>query len=197
MKIRHYLPFILSPVLFLNSASAQEFSYDYIQISLSQSEYDDVDLDLDGKSISGSINLSENNFLFGSLGTTDFDNWLVPSVGEIDGDADSWSIGLGFHTPLSDKVDFVATGSYTSIEGDGYGYEIDENVTGVSIGVRAWLTDSVEFDVGISHSEADDADGLSLNAGFIFPITESLSLGVGGSYGKDTTGVSIGGRYSF
>ena len=79
----------------------------------------------------------------------------------------------------------------------GFG-SVDDNGIGLGVGLRYAVNEQFEIDAGISYVDfSDGGDDTTFGAGFLYNITESFSVGVGGDWGDDATAYSIGGRFYF
>ena len=187
--LRSSLLFVL--LAFSANASAQEFDYSWLSFGYGQTELDDIDVDGDGFGIGGSLAIAENFHIFAGYSQSSFD---------FDVDGTEWGAGIGYNTPLSDVVDFVATLSYEYVEVDAPGLpsSIDDNGFGLGVGLRWWATPKFEVDAGIQDvdlSDSGDDTGFVLGGWYYF--TPAFSLGLSGSFTDDATGYSLAGRFFF
>jgi len=186
---------ILVMVLFAFSASvyADGFNYNSVTLSYGQMQFDDLDVDGDSIGISGSFEVGEKFFLAAGYGKSDIgDNF-------ISADIDSWSAGVGYHMPMSDRFDLVTSLSYeyVDISVDGFGSESDNGI-GIGAGVRFAATEKFEIDGGVSYVDySDGGDDTSFGLGFLYNFTDSFSAGASGNWGDDTSAYGIGGRFYF
>ena len=104
-------------------------NYNYIQGSLSSIDVDVLGYDIDGDGYSGtaSVGLSENVAAQISVGTAEYD---------YDIDIDSFSLGLLFHTPVSDRTEAVFGISYISQEVFLPMYSEDDTSNSITVGIR-------------------------------------------------------------
>ena len=186
--LRSSLLFIL--LAFSASASAQEFDYNWLSFGYGQTELDDIDVDGDGFGIGGSFAIADNFHVFGGYSQTSFD---------FDVDGTSFNAGLGYNTPLSNVVDFVATLSYEYVEVDAPGFSsVDDNGFGLGVGLRWWATPKIEVDAGIQYVDlSDSGDDTGLGLGGWYYFTPAFSLGLNASFTDDATGYSLAGRFFF
>jgi hypothetical protein len=86
---------------FAVTAGAQEFGYNYLQASYGTVSFDDsiVDVDGDGLGISGSYGFHPDFYVAGEYQTADMDFGVDLNILEL---------AVGYHTPLSDQLDFTA-----------------------------------------------------------------------------------------
>ena len=88
---------------FSGSVYADGFSYNSVTASYGQIDFDDLNADGDILSINGSAAIGESFFVFGGFGMADISDNVVSA------DVDSWDVGIGYHMPMSDSVDFVSS----------------------------------------------------------------------------------------
>ena len=106
----------------------------------------------DGFGIAGSFALNDQWHLFGDYSTADLDFGV---------DLDQLKLGGGFHSPLSNNVDFVAEFSYVRIDASSGGFSVDDDGFGLSIGARGMAADRLgealerQAGLGVSHRRAD------------------------------------------
>ncbi|MDX1517960.1 MAG: outer membrane beta-barrel protein [Woeseiaceae bacterium] len=172
------------------SASAYDFDYTYLDLGYGQIEFDDVDIDGDGFGIGGSFAISPDFHLFAGYNAADLD---------FDVDATTLSAGIGWHRGLSDVVDFVATLSYEYVELDASGFgSADDNGLGLGAGLRFAATEQLEINGGITYVDlSDSGDETSIGIGGLYKFTDMFALGLGGSWGDDTSSYTLTGRFYF
>ncbi|MGH8193331.1 MAG: outer membrane beta-barrel protein [Woeseiaceae bacterium] len=170
---------------------AEDFDYSFVQGSYGQVEFDDFDVDGDSFGIDGSFAVSDRFHVFGSYETADFDAGV---------DLNSMQAGLGFNSPLSDTIDFIASLAYvnTEVEAAGFG-SADDNGYGLGLGLRAMASPALELDGGISYVDyGGDSDGdTEFGAGFLYHFSESVAVGLSGSWGDVVNSYALNGRFSF
>jgi len=186
---------ILLVILFAFSATvyADGFNYNHVTASYGQIDYDDFDADGDVLGLEGSFSVSDSFHVFASY-----------NVGEIEDstssvDLDTWNVGLGYNTPVSDKIDLVARLSYEYIELSAPGLiSVDDNGIGASVGLRMAATDKLEVDAGISYVDySDGGDNTAFGGGVLYSFTDTFALGASVSFDDDATGYNVGGRFYF
>ena len=179
---------------FSTSVYADGFNYNTVTASYGQIDFDNLNADGDIFGIGASAEVGENFFVFGNYGVSEIDDGVL-SV-----DIDQWNAGIGYHTPISDYVDLVASLSYEYIDLSlplGLG-SIDDNGIGLGLGMRYAANDQLELNAGISYVDlSDSGDETAFSAGILFNFTESFSVGVAGDWSDDVTAYNIGGRFYF
>ena len=173
-----------------STSAAEGFNYNYVSASYVTVDFDDLNIDGDGFGLGLSLSISDEFHLFGGYQGTNFDLGV---------DGSAWSVGAGFHTPISDVIDVVATVSYEFVEVDVRGLgSIDDDGFGLGIGLRAAVSDRVEIDAGIGYADLNDrGDNTAFSAGFLFNVTDTISLGLSGIWDDDATAYSFRGRVYF
>ncbi|MGH8108769.1 MAG: hypothetical protein ACREO1_08670 [Arenimonas sp.] len=121
-------------------------------------------------------------------------------------DLDSkWTLGLGFHHPVSDKVDLVVAASYSDVNEQFTGTDIDTQVWGAEVGVAGrgakWSGGAAlgyeTWDADVGGGVIDDDQGyVRLNGGFHFNDNWSLQAEYKVGFGESNSAF-IGARYSF
>jgi hypothetical protein len=180
---------------FSASASAQGFDYDYFSVGYQRVTLDDgsFDVDGDGFGVEGSFGISQSFFLTGEYGMAEFEEQGITV------DADTLSAGIGWHTPLSDQLDFVANLSYEYIElsASGFGSQ-DESGYGLGAGLRYQATDALEINGGIGYVDyGNDGDDTTLGLRALYGITDNIDIGVSGEWGDDSSAYGLSGRFYF
>ena len=188
--LRSSLLFVLLAFSANASAQSQEFDYSWLSFGYGQTELDDIDVDGDGFGIGGSLAIAENFHIFAGYSQASFD---------FDVDGTELGAGIGYNTPLSDVVDFVATLSYEYVEVEQPQFgSVDDNGFGLGVGLRWWATPKFEVDAGIQYVDlSDSGDDTGLGLGGWYYFTQSFSLGLGASFSDDATGYSLSGRFFF
>ena len=153
---------------------------------------DNNDLNVDGDvyGLGLSIGIAENIHLFADYQGSDLDFGL---------DVSEWSVGIGYNTPISDVIDVVAELSYEYVDLDTRGFGgFDDDGYGLSVGLRAAMSEVVEIDADISYADfSDSGDNTTFNAGFLFNISDTIALGVDGSWDDDVSIYRLTGRVYF
>ncbi len=182
---------------------------------------EDID-DGDGFNLRASAALTDNIFTFGSYSSTEADFAYVDDGGGFVNrreDVKTLKLGLGFNTPISDTLDFVATGGYTDVDLGDFSLGRDENDDLNSgediqnafddlneddsdgyffdVGGRAQLASWLEFGAGVRYTDLDYGDSTSVFGNFLFEISDNLGVNLGGNFGDDVNTYSLGLRYSF
>ena len=187
------LVLILALFAFSASVYADGFNYNSVTASYGQIDFDNLNADGDSLGTSASAEVGESFFVFGGYGVADISDSVI-SV-----DVDSWDVGVGYHMPMSDSVDFVASLSYEYIDISVPGFgSVDDNGIGLGVGLRYAANEQFEIDAGVSYVDfSDGGDDTSFGAGVLYNFTESFSVGVAGDWGDDASAYSIGGRFYF
>jgi hypothetical protein len=184
---------MLRSVLFLAlfafsaSASAQGFDYNFLSVGYERVDLDagGVDIDGDGFGVEGSFEISESFFLFGGYTAAELESTV---------DVDFLSAGVGWHTPLSEQMDFVAGFSYENVDTD-FG---DEDGYGVNVGLRYQATDAVELNGGINYIDyGNDGDDTAFGLRVLVGVTDNIDVGLSGEWGDDVSSYGISGRFYF
>ena len=176
------------------SAAAQDFDYNYLSLGYERVTLDDgtFDVDGDGIGLNGSFEIGESFFVFGGYGMAEFEE------AGIEVDADTLSIGLGWHTALSNEVDFVAGLSYEYIDLSALGISVDDNGIGLGVGLRFAASDAIEVNGGIDYVDySDGGDDTTFGLGMLYSVSDNVDIGVRGEWGDDSSAYGINGRFYF
>lgn len=186
---------------YAGSALAQQtgnsaFSYNYLDLGYTEGEIFDEDYSSYGARAAFSI--SSAFFLKGSYSTGESDRSYFTGTGSEPIEVDNYSLGLGYHTPLSSNTDLVAGVSYLGSEGEFAGFEEEGDGYGANLGVRTLLTDNFEIEGGINYVGGDDIDGeVGYDVTARLYLTDQVSLNAGYAEIKEQSGVRAGIRLNF
>ena len=169
-------------VTFSASAAAQGLSYNYFQGSYGRVDLDDSSFsaDGDGFGVSGSMVINENFHVAGEYQTADMDFGV---------DLTMLELSLGYHTTVSENLDFTAQIGYLDVAVDAAGIiSADDDAFLVGGGVRAAAGENAEIYGGLDYIDFDQGDGeMRANAGFLIGLTDQLEIGLKASFWDDVT----------
>lgn len=201
MKVNKYRQLLIASALtcISGTVSAETFSYTFISASYEMFSEDidgiSEDLEGDGINLGLSINLAPNFALIASYGTGSAD---VTSGGvTVDGDVDAASFGAIYHTPVDDKVDFVAGAQLIrgSVDLKVNGSSLpSEDADGNSIfaGVRAMVANNVELNGFISRTKIEDESSTDISVGASYYVNKLFTIDAGYSFDSDGNSLSFG-----
>ena len=179
--------------------AAETFSYTFISASyeIFSEDIDGIseDLEGDGINLDLSINLAPNFALIASYGTGSAD---VTSGGvTVDADVDTASLGAIYHTPVDDKVDFVAGGELIrgSVDLKVNGSSLpSEDADGNSIfaGVRAMVVNNVELNGFIRRIKIEDESSTDIGFGTSYYVNKLFTIDARYSFDSDGNSLSFG-----
>ena len=181
-------------IAFSASAGAQGFDYNYFSVGYQRMNLDDgfIDVDGDGFGVDGSFAINDSFFIFGAYGMGEFSE-QGQSV-----DVDTLSLGIGWHTPLTERVDFVTGVSYEYIELSASGFgSADENGYGLGVGLRFQASEAIELTGGINYVDYGDGDDTGFGVGMLYGISENVDIGVSADWAEDTSAYGVSGRFYF
>ncbi len=181
-------------IAFSASAGAQDFDYNYFSVGYTRVNLDDgmFDVDGDGLGIGGSFEVSESFFIGASYGMAEFEEQ------GIEVDFDTWSAGIGWHTPLSDAVDFVTSLSYQRVDASALGLSVDDDGFGIGVGFRFAASEVIEFNGGINYVDmSDGGDDTGYGLGVLYSLSDNVDVGLSGDWGDDSSAYGISGRFYF
>lgn len=181
-------------IAFSASAGAQGFDYNYFSVGYQRLNLDDgfIDVDGDGFGVDGSFAINENFFIFGSYGMGEFEEQGITV------DVDTLSAGIGWHTPLTDKVDFVTGLSYEYVDVGASGFgSVDENGYGLGVGLRFQASEAIELNGGINYIDYGDGDDTGFGVGLLYGVSENVDIGVSADWAEDSSAYGLNGRFYF
>ena len=184
----------LSFVFVAGAASADGFNYNFFNAGYGVTDLDGADGD--SLSVDGSFAIADNWHLVAGYGLSTFDE------GGVDLDTTTIQAGVGYNTPISENIDVIANVSYVYADFDidtpiGNG-SADDNGFGLGVGLRAQVSELVELNGGVSYIDLNDVgDDTVFSLGALFNVTETIALGIGGSFSDDADGYSAGVRFYF
>lgn len=187
--------------VFAGAAQAQQagtsaLSYDYLDLGYTEGEIFDEDYSSYG--FNAAFSISPAFFLKGGYSTGESDRSFFIGNGSEPIEVDNYSLGLGYHTPLSSYTDLVAGVSYLGSEGEFAGFEEEGDGYGANLGIRTMLTNNVEVEGGINYVDGDDIDGeVGYDITARIYLTEQVSLNAGYAEIKEQSGVRAGVRLNF
>lgn len=176
---------------FSATAGAQGIGYNYLQASYGTASIDDsvIDVDGDGFGISGSYGFSDNFHVSAEYQTLGMDFGVDLNVLEA---------AFGYHTSLSENLDFTAQLGFLNAEVDaGVGGSFEDDGLLAGIGLRAAMTDRVELYGGLDYIDFDSEGETRFNAGFLFGITDTITAGAEASIWEDIDVYQLNVRFDF
>lgn len=180
---------ILFVVAGLAGTARAEFSYDWVGASYGNVDFDDLNVDGDGFGFDVTLGIAESFHLFGAAETADLD---------FNVDLTRWRAGIGYNTPLSETVDVIGQLSYERIDIDTTIGGGDDDGFGLGVGIRVDATSLVELNGAIRYVDfSDSGDDTVLDAGVLFNLTESFSVGLNGTFDDDVNTYRLAGRFYF
>jgi opacity protein-like surface antigen len=138
---------VLTPFL----AQADGFDYTFVDGGIASADLDvgPVDVDADGLRVGMSYAFGDSMHFIAGYEEQDFDFGVDGSLLEL---------GVGFHSELSENLDFVADVAYLDAEIASQFGSADESGYGIGGGIRTRFSDSFEFDAGLRYVDIDDSD---------------------------------------
>lgn len=238
MKILH-TPLALAGLMLLPATSfaVEKLSYtygeiDYITQDVDLFEDDDAfdnileDInDGDGFRIHAQYEFPRNQwvnnvYIFGNYSNTHAEFTFTNDTGmEIQEDEDikTMSIGLGYHMPIANNMDFVTQVAYQDVDfGDiAFGQnetdiddfddvgdaidDLDEDSTDgffIDAGVRSQVVNWMEAGAGLRYTDLDTGDDFSIFANALFEINPNMGVNVAAEFGDNVDIFRVGFRYS-
>lgn len=180
---------------------AETFSYNMLELGLIGDNIDDPngneDLQGSGASIAGSWEFGPSTFGFASLSGTDYQ---YQHYSDSDFTAGHIEAGLGFHFPLSSRVDLVSAASLQRVRlEDTFNNTLNESGYGLKFGLRGLIGQRLEWTARVNYDDYGDIGGdTSWTAGFRYYFTPMFAMGLDvGSTDKNEANALIGFRWDF
>lgn len=161
-----------------------DFSYDYIQLGYENYDWDDEFEDAD--ILRGLIQYSHDEHILLRGGVSGVD-------GEGKANGVEVSAGLGFRTPLQDRLDMVVTGDIVHVNLD-----VGDNETGFrAIGkARYEATEKVELAGGAFIEDLYDTE-IGVLGEAVLTLNEQFDVGAEIKFGGDLTTMGVFARYNY
>ncbi|MDP6409359.1 MAG: outer membrane beta-barrel protein [Planctomycetota bacterium] len=183
---------LLASSLPLSRAAAQDsastFSYTYLNITYSMEDVDGFDDDAVGITLDGAIRISDSLHLVGGYGDGEIEAFGTALS------LDTYSIGVGYNSPLSDRADLYVRARYIDVEAEALGASASEDGFGFSAGVRFMVAERVELGAALQHLDLGDGD-TGFGVGALFYPSERIGLGASLTAFDESTAVAVGLRF--
>jgi Outer membrane protein beta-barrel domain len=181
----------------LLAAKAEGISYNYVDLGYVTTDIDGVDDELDGFVLRGSLELTDNWFLYA--------RYLDESVSTqgVDVDYQEISVGGGYAWSFAENMDLYGKLGYTQAEIDvssaGFGgFDVDDDGYELGVGIRARPGEPFELEGAINYVDlSDSGDDTSFGVAARWFIVENLALAVEGEFADDADTFGIGVRWAF
>ena len=179
------------------SALAADSPLSYSNAGIGYMTGDIADVDFSGFGVYGSYALNDSFFVIGDYTSISSDDSFDFGFGVDDIEATQINVCFGFHTPISDATDFVATLSYADAEVEFFDLTEDGNGYIMSAGVRAKPTQEIELQAFLNYADIEDGSetGYLLGARYFTMPTLSLGLNYGSSDDFDSFSFDV--RFDF
>lgn len=183
-------------LLSLTNASADTFNYNYAQAGYSFINDSDID---QGIKISGSYDVAYNINVLGSyFVSTSSDSKIADDV-----NLDAYTLGVGYHTDISDSTDLLAEigliNTNTDVKIGSKKTNIDNSGYTLSVGARHRLQNNLELQVRFDHRNTKKLTDNTFTLGSRYYFKSNWSVGLDFNTGADDGSESITGnlRYQF
>ena len=201
MKYKILLVIGMAGMLGSGTLHAQQSGLSYNYLGADYFEGDLLGDEFSGYGAELSLSLNNSFFVTGTASTAEndrsrpFQQWTGKP--ELRG----YSAGLGFHTPLSNRADFVTGVKYVRSELKFAGRTVDADGYGIDAGIRALLAPRLELEGMVNYIGGDEFDEtFGYRANLRFYVTPALSLSAGyfdGDNGDAADGLVAGIRLNF
>jgi hypothetical protein len=174
---------------------AADISYNFVEAGYQEIDIDGgfvggLDIDGDGYGVGGSFELNENWFIAASYAKAEFDFGV---------DLDQFSLGAGYHVPISDNADFYGMFSYVNAEASASGFgSVDDDGYEAKIGLRGMIGERFELNGSLAYVDlGDGGDTTAFGAGALYNFSDVLAAGFSIDIDDDVTAYGIGIRVYF
>jgi opacity protein-like surface antigen len=194
----------------LSASAAESMSYTYVEGGWTQQQISAPGSNpkLDGAYIRGSFAIADQVNVFGGYSSTSKTYHLEDSIGEyrIKNTIDQPELGIGYHMPMTDRVDFTADIAWMRINNevkfdDGVttdSAKIHTNAGRGSLGVRGKPSRRTEAWLKAGYIDGSDMDGVWIGTlGGQVSFTRTWGMVGEVQYYDDVTQYSVGVRASF
>ena len=178
-----------------SAANAEGPSYSYADLAYVSTD-DGGDEELNGFALRGSVEITDQVFLFGTYTDQSADS------GGADVDYTTYRIGGGYAWSLSDTADLYGKLGYVSAEAEvnvpGFGGgSVDDSGLLLGVGLRGRVANVFELEGSVNYYDIDIGDETSLGLAGRWFFTEQFSAFAEGEFGDDLTTYGVGMRWNF
>jgi hypothetical protein len=180
-----------------SAANADDVSYSYADLAYITTDIDGVDEDLDGFGLRGSVEITDQVFLFGTYTDQSADS------GGADVDYTTYTLGGGYAWSLSDSADLYGKLGYVNAEVDVTvpglgGFSADDDGFLLGMGLRGRVSPQFELEGALNYWDySEGGDDTSLGAAARWFFTDQFSAFAEGEFGDDVSTYGIGMRWNF
>jgi hypothetical protein len=169
-------------------AQADDLSYTYVDVAYVNTDLDGARDDVDGLALRGSLEITEQVFLFAGYADQSGDGV----------DFETYNLGIGYAWPIASNMDLYGKLGYVEAEADYRGFGGDDSGYLLGFGLRSRLTEQVELEGSINYVDlSDSGDDTSLGLAARWYIAEQVALGLEGAFSDDATTLGLGVRWNF
>ncbi len=194
----------------LAASAADSMSYTWVEGGWTQQQISNPGSNpkLDGGYIRGSFAIAEQVYVFGGYSTTSKTYHLEDDIGafRLKNTLEQPELGIGYHMPLTDRLDFTADAAWTRINNEvkfDDGVETDTvkfhtNAGRGSLGLRGKPSRATEAWLKAGYIDGSDMDGVWIGTvGGQVSFTRNWGIVGEVQYYDDVTQYSVGVRASF
>lgn len=206
------------------ATAAEGLAYSYLKfefIGIDVDDFQDSTSDIteryddgSGGAIEGSIEVAEHVFLYGRYSDFESDVGVATADEFFPGNTDitRLDLGVGFDTPISDRMDLVSRVGYTDIDFGEFELGVSSNLDDLNddssdgffgdIGIRSQFADNLEGSVGLRYLTIDsnnprrDVDNTSVIGSILFEVSDEFDIDFSVDVGDEFRTYGIGFRYS-
>jgi len=172
------------------SARADGLSYNYWELAYVGADIDDFSEKLDGFGVAGSLEVTDQVFLYASWAQVDT-GIAGHNVSEED-----YGAGVGYAWSLTDNFDLIGRVGYVGAKAEVEHFgSIDDDGFAVGVGARARFIDQLEVEGGLQYADFSDfGSTTSFGLGAQWYFTPAVAVTLAGSFSDDATTYAVGVR---
>lgn len=160
-----------------NNSDLDDISYSHISI-FGQAGEGVLDADFKGAIVRGSYQFSDHFFVLGDYASQRTDDAITLGPLSDKVSTEQGHLGIGFHTPIATKTDFVVSSQYAVAIVELFGESITSEGVLIDVGVRSRIIDRWAFALGVNYSNQVDQGEFGYSLSGRFYATPKFSLGL-------------------
>jgi predicted porin len=176
----------------LAAQAEDKVSYNFVDAAYLVVDIDGLSKDADGFGLRGSVELTDNIFLFASYVD------LSAKVFGFNVDEQDYAVGVGYDWSMSDTMSLYGKVAWVRAEGDAAGFSVDEDGFSLGVGLRAFVLDPLELEGAITYADLGDfGDSTTLGLAARYYFTKQFAVGVEAGLSDDATSYGVGVRFQW
>jgi hypothetical protein len=169
-------------------AQADDLSYTYVDLAYVNTDPDGSGEDVDGLALRGSLEITEQVFLFAGYADQSGDGV----------DFETYDLGVGYAWSIAPTMDLYGKIGYVEAEADYRGFGGDDDGYLLAFGLRSRVLEQLELEGSINYVDlSDSGDDTALDLGARWYLTDQVALGLETSFSDDAMSYGLGVRWNF